>query len=193
MLLTAAAGPAQITATLGSDRNTPELVAVRGDTELSSAAAFESARVRAEDMLRERWQGRADRIATAMRPVWLPSVLYEQAARRWLYGLPLERNLKILDREDREREHDLGTSWQTTLWVAEDPRGVADGERAFRGELKRVEQRTLARAGITMGFWVALGLALAWVDRLSRGYMTGRLRLLGILLATAVPAILFLL
>ena len=47
----------------------------------------------------------------------------------------------------------------------------------------------LLRGGAVAFAWATLALAVGWFDRLSRGYMTGRLRLLGVLLGVAVPAI----
>ena len=38
-------------------------------------------------------------------------------------------------------------------------------------------------------FWLVLAFGYAWLDRLSRGYMTGRLRLLGVLSGVAVPIV----
>jgi hypothetical protein len=170
-----------------------EAIAVRGDAELTPAAAYDSARTRAELHLQERWLERGRRLVVEQRPFWLPSLLAERAVARWLAGSPASEGMRIVDRDDRKREHEFGSSWQTTLWVAEDPRHVAHGERALRRELERVQQRTLLVSGGTVAFWAGLLFVLAWLDRLSRGYMTGRLRLVGLVLGAAVPAVAFLL
>src|SRR5688572_25657484 len=93
-------------------------VAVRGDTELSPAAAFASARTKVDDHVRQVWQQRAERTVARQRPFWLPSLVTDEAVRRWLADLPVDQMVQVVDREDREREHDFGNSYQTTLWVA---------------------------------------------------------------------------
>ena len=170
-----------------------EAVAIRGEAELTPAAAFESAHDRVEDCLRERWRERAQRLVVDQRPFWLPVQLAERAVGRWLLQTPIGEGIRVVDREDRTREHEFGSSYQTTLWVTEDPQQVARGSRQLRRELELVTRRTLLTAGGTVVFWATLAFVLGWVDRLSRGYMTGRLRLLGLLLGTAAPTIAFLL
>jgi len=167
-------------------------VAVRGDAELNPAAAFASAKHRADDHVRELWNDRAERAWEGQRPFWLPELLAKETMRRWLADLPVEQIVRLVDREDRERAHEFGSSYQTTLWVAEDPRGVEQGERQLRRELRQLEHKTAIKYGGVVGSWVLLALMVGWIDRLSRGYMTGRLRVLGLLCGVAVPAIAFL-
>ncbi|MBK8096679.1 MAG: hypothetical protein IPK26_06200 [Planctomycetes bacterium] len=170
-----------------------DAVAIRGDAELTPAAALTSARRKAEELFRQAWTERARRLADGVRPFWLPAVFTRQATDRWLANLPVDRALRIVDREDKRRDHEFGASWQTTLWVVEDARAIEVGERQLRQELRRCERQTLAKSGATIAFWAVLGFAIGWLDRLSRGYMTGRLRLLGLLLGAGVPTLLFLL
>ena len=167
-------------------------VAVRGDTELSPAAAYASARTRVADHVRTVWQERAETAVARQRPFWLPEVIADAAVQRWLATLPTEQLVRTVDREDREREHEFGTSIQTTLWVAEEPRAVARSERSLQSLLAGLERRTAGKFGITALTWVLLVVLLGWIDRLSRGYMTGRLTLAGLLAAVATPAVLFL-
>jgi hypothetical protein len=167
-------------------------VAVRGDTELTAAAAFVSARARVDEHVRGLWQDRAATAVATRRPFWLPQPLADQAVRRWLGNLSTEQMVRTVDREDRQREHEFGTSYQTTLWVAEDPRAVQRSEQSLRSTLQRLERTTVVKyGGIAVG-WTALVVVLGWLDRLSRGYMTGRLRLVGVLGGLAVPTVLFL-
>ncbi|MEO6596449.1 MAG: hypothetical protein ABIP94_16990 [Planctomycetota bacterium] len=167
-------------------------VAVRGEIELSEAQAFASAQRRAEDHVRELWQERASRALALQRPFWLPEVLAKEPLRRWLGDLPVAEIVRCVDREDKERIHEFGNSYQTTLWIAEEPRQVLQGERQLRRELQRLQRTTVLKyGGIAVG-WVVLAVLLGWVDRLSRGYMTGRLRLLGLCAGIAVPAVTFL-
>lgn len=186
--LTAAIGGAGGTGPTGV-----EAVPVRSDAELSPAAAFESARGLAAEQLRSRWRARAERLSADRRPFWLPEVLVARAVERWIGRQDVEEALRIVDRQDRVREHEFGRSYQTTLWFTEERRAVERGERQLRRELERVRGQTLAIAGGTIGFWAFLALLLGWVDRLSRGYMTGRLLCVGALLGTAMPAVAFLL
>jgi hypothetical protein len=170
-----------------------EAVAVRGEAELSPADAFDSARRRAEDHVRGRWQDRVDHLIESQRPFWLPAPLAEHAMSRWVADLPVRDLVTLVDREDAQRQHEFGDSWQTTLWVAEDRRHVDQRERQLRREWRRLEQSTAVKYGGIVGGWVGLALLIGWLDRLSRGYMTGRLRLLGFLGGVAVPALAFLL
>ena len=93
----------------------------------------------------------------------------------------------------RRREHEFGSSFQTTLWVREDAVAAGKVDREVRQALTQLRWRTLAMAGGTVVFWAVLALVLSWVDRLSRGYMTGRLGVVGVLLGSAVPAVAFVL
>lgn len=167
-------------------------VAVRGDTELTAAAAYASARTRVADHVRTVWQERAATAVGRQRPFWLPEAIADVAVQRWIATLPTEQLVRTVDREDREREHEFGTSIQTTLWVAENPLAVARSERALQSLLSRLERRTAGKFGITALAWVGLVVLIGWLDRLSRGYMTGRLTLAGLLAAVATPAVLFL-
>jgi hypothetical protein len=169
-----------------------DAVAVRGDTELSPAEAFASARRRAEDHVREQWLERAAHAVALRRPFWLPQALADRAVQTWLADLALDECLRLVDREDRERTHEFGNSYQTTLWVAEEPRSVQQGECDLRQRLRQLERTTAAKFGGIAAAWVALVAAIAWLDRLSRGYMTGTLRVLGLLAGAALPAFLFL-
>ena len=116
-----------------------------------------------------------------------------RTVQRWIGDLPLERSLRLVDREDRERTHEFGNSYQTTLWIAEEPRLLEQSERALRHQLRQLERTTAMKYGGIAGGWVLLGVLLGWIDRLSRGYMTGRLRCVGALGAIAIPAVAFLL
>jgi hypothetical protein len=170
-----------------------DAVAIVGDAELSPAAAYDSARVRAEDHVRDRWRERAQRVAAESRPFWLPEPLVERAVGRWLLRPDVVDGVHVVDRQDHRREHDFGSSYQTTLWVAEDEQAVSKRERQLRRELGLVERRAVLTAGGTAVFWALLAMVLGWIDRLSCGYMTGRLRLIGLLVGCAVPTVAFLL
>lgn len=168
-----------------------DAIAVTGTPELDSAAAYRSAFAQAEAKVRATEHERAQQIGAEWRPFWLPMVFVDQAVARWLQARQPAAALTVVDRTDQRREHEFGSSFQTTLWVRESPQAMAQGERELRRQLAQVRVRTLAVAGGTVVYWALLGLGLGWIDRLSRGYMTGRLRLLGFLLGSAVPAVAF--
>lgn len=171
---------------------TSSAVAVRGDTELSPAEALASAKLRVDEHVRSLWVERAKRAATRQQAFWMPDLLLDQAVARWLVDLPVQRLVKQVNRDDRERVHEFGNSYQTTLWIAEDKELVQHGERRLRDELRRFERTTAVKVGGVAAGWVILALLLGWLDRLSRGYMTGRLRAIGILTGVLMPATLFL-
>lgn len=170
-----------------------DAVAVRGTAELTSAAAYGAAHVAAVDHQKAQWRERADRVVSDHRPFWMPRSLVDRAVDRWIAVQAGEHSLRVVDREDREREHEFGKSYQTTLWICEDRAQVTRGEKALRRELEQVRRRTVVLAGGTVGLWAVLAFAVSWIDRLSRGYMTGRLRALGLLIGVAVPSLAFLL
>ena len=166
--------------------------AVCGAAELTPVAAYDSARQRATQQVRDRWQQRAEATFVAERPFWLPEFVARERVRTIVRDLPLEPLCLVVDREDRERQHEFGSSWQTTLWVAEDPQLAQRLERDLRSCQRALERSTLRRFGVTVVGWALLALGVGWFDRLTRGYATGRLRLLGFLLGSALPAFLFL-
>ena len=167
-------------------------VAVSGEAELTPFEALASAESRVEEHVRRKWRARADRLAARHRPFWMPTALAERASSRWLADLPVERLLVHVDRTDRERVHEFGRSYQTTLRVAEVSASAERARRGLRAALGRVERVAAWKAGVVAVGWFLLGVALTWLDRLSRGYMTGRLRALGALSAASLPAVLFL-
>ena len=168
------------------------IVAVRGDTELSPADALASAELRVDEHIRSLWEERAKRAASRQCPFWMPQVLTDKTVRRWLGDLPVQRLIKQVNRDEKERVHEFGNSYQTTLWITEDQEMVERGERRLRAELHRLERSTAVKAGGVATGWVFLALLFGWLDRLSRGYMTGRLRAIGVLGGLLVPTALFL-
>ena len=77
----------------------------------------------------------------------------------------------------------------TTSEVA--PEQVVAIEQALRAAVRGLRHRTLLKAGCVLVGWLGLALLLCWVDRLSRGYMTGRLWAIGLLCSAALPSLLF--
>ena len=167
-------------------------VDIHGDTELSSADALASAELRVDEHIRSLWEERAKRTALRQSPVWMPQMLTDNVIRRWLVDLPVQRLVKQVNRDEKERVHEFGNSFQTTLWIVEDQEMVRTGRLRLRAELDRLALSTVAKAGGVAVVWAFLALLLSWLDRLSRGYMTGRLRAVGALGGLLMPIALFL-
>lgn len=165
---------------------------VRGEAELSPAAALASAQAAAAAHAQATWAVRAERIAAEHGAPWMPDFLVRDSLRRSLLQVDATGCFEVVDRSDRARDHDFGPSYQTTLWIVEDPRRAQAAERRVRAALRQLERSTVAKLAGTAVFWGFVAFACAWLDRLSRGYMTWRLRLLGLLVGCAVPAALFL-
>ena len=166
--------------------------AVRGDTELSAASALASAELRVDEHLREVWQVRAKRAVSRQAPFWMPGFLSDYAVQRWLADLSLREFVTRVDRDDCERTHEFGRSYQTTLWIAENPGIVERTEDRLHDTLRSLERTTVLKLGGIAAGWGLLALFLGWLDRLSRGYMTARLRLIGVLSGVLMPTALFL-
>ena len=176
----------------GVDHERPTATVVRGTAELNPAQAYETAHREALSRLRERCEVRAEEIIQEVTPAWLPAFITEKEVRRWLARMDLDEGLKILDRADRERQHDFGLSYQTSLLVREKPSFLSRAERRLGQQLRRAEKTFLMRSGATLGLWMVLALGVFWLDRLSRGYMTGRLSLLALAIGAGAPVVLFL-
>lgn len=176
----------------GMDREQPTATVVKGTAELDLAAAYETAHREAVLSLRQRYEDRAEQIVGDIAPAWLPSLITDKTVRRWLARMDLPREVRVLDRSDRERHHEFGSSYQTSLLVVDDPELLERATSRLGRDLRRAEREFLARSGGTLGFWVILALGAFWLDRLSRGYMTGRLTFLALATGVAVPVVLFL-
>jgi len=166
-----------------------DAVVVRGETELTAAAASASARARLAEHVRGVWRERAARLVDAERSLWLPQAVATAAAARWVAALSVDDFVRVVDRQDRARDHGFAASHQTTFWVGEPADAAARGERSLRATLRAAARDAACRGGAVVGAWAAVGVGVAWFDRLSRGYMTRTLRAVGVLLAIAAPAV----
>ncbi|GAB4143063.1 MAG: hypothetical protein Fur0037_10590 [Planctomycetota bacterium] len=168
-------------------------VPVQGSIELDRGSAYESAKLAARERARRFWSERAEAVAGGQISRLIPRALVRQAIDRFLARRPVEATFAIVEREDESREHEFGRSWQTTLWLAPDEKATRACERQLLADLRDAEQLVFWKAGGTVVFWALLSFALGWFDRLSRGYMTWRLRGIGLLLGAGVPGLAFLL
>ncbi|MSR37570.1 MAG: hypothetical protein EXS02_01850 [Planctomycetes bacterium] len=168
-----------------------DAVAVIGTPELDVASAFQAAQQQVHAQMQERWLMRAKPLIAEMSPFWVPTMLAEKTILQWGQSEQAMTGMCVVDREDRRREHEFGSSFQTTLWVREEPLQITKGEGQLRSALSRLNHRLLMTSGGTVVFWAMLAMGIGWLDRLSRGYMTGRLQMAGLLLGSTIPALAF--
>src|SRR5262249_11641947 len=117
---------------------------VCGQVELNPASALASARAAAEEQIRLAMTEKAGRIVQSRHTFWMPDFLAQDCVRRSLDEVDGWRCFQIVDRKDDVREHEFGPSYQTTLWIAEDPRRSAMAEQQLRTSLRRSERLLLA-------------------------------------------------
>ena len=168
----------------------PAPLVVRGTVELTPAAADAAAvalvEERARNLLEDRGRGLMARVA----PCWLPSFCRDQVLRRWLVGCDPETTLRVVDRQRLDHDHgSLGTSYRTALVVESDEQTLGKHLSRLRRQVPRAAETFAIKCGAIAGFWALLGLAIGWLDRLSRGYMTWRLRMLGLLAGSVAPGV----
>jgi hypothetical protein len=168
-------------------------VPVRGEPELTQAEAHASARRKADELVRARLAERAERAVNRAVPFWVPAPFAERTVDRWVDEAGNSSAFAILDQEVQRREHEFGSSFQTTLWIGEEPRQIEQAERRLQQRLRSLERATAVRYGGTVAIWLLLAVTVGWLDRMSRGYMTGRLRAIGLFAGVAIPAVFFLL
>ena len=148
-----------------------------------------------DEPLRERRQEQlrtyAERRIAALSPSWFPDLMRDRVLRSWLGKQAPTRGVEVLDRDLVVRDHGFGRSYQGFLLVREPGMELA-GRRLVR-QLEVAQRQLIQRGVLVLGVWSSLALILIWLDRLTRGYMTRRLMLLGIGLGTAAPALLVLL
>jgi hypothetical protein len=178
-----------------SDAAQPSAVVVAGQVELTRREAKASAIERLREDTRDRQLEHGRSVIRAAAPFWLPNFVAEQALHEWVRGLgdPLQRSVRILDDDVKVRDHGFGQSFQAFLLIEEDASQADRSGRELERRLDRRVRRFVVLSGGVVGFWAVLAFVVAWIDRLSRGYMTWRLRGIALGLGAAVPAILFLL
>ena len=169
----------------------PNAIAFTGTVELSPAESFDTARAVAECGLHDQLGRSAETLARSFQPIWMPDFVVESARDRWLERQVSRHELEILDRSDVVRDHGFGKSFQTHLLVERVEPSKHESGRMAR-YVRDAGRLFLAKCGGTLGLWVLLALVFWWVDRLSRGYMTGRLRLIAIGVGLLLPSVAFL-
>ena len=178
----------------GQDPTSANAYTLSGTTELSAHEAWSSVTQRVVDDQRERLRDLAAKQAEATGSWWLPRCFRERAVQSWAEEQLRRYKPRVLDRELQTREHGgIGRSYQAFLLLEDVDAGTVTRTRGLARSLEREERRFLARCGGTVGLWGLLALVLGWIDRITRGYMTGRLWLIGGLLGLCGPIALVLL
>ena len=177
----------------GYDPGEPNAHSVSGTPELTRKAAWASATKRAVQDHDERLAELAGDTANATTSSWLPEFVVAKVVREWTREQTRRTRPKVLDRDLLVREHGFGRSYQAFLLLDELDPSVASRSRGLSRRLAKAERMFLAKCGGTVGLWALLALVLAWIDRLTRGYMTGRLYLIGAALGVCGPILLVLL
>jgi hypothetical protein len=103
-------------------------------------------------------------------------------------GEELQRHKpRVLDSDLLVRDHVYGQSYQAFLLLDAGDLETAANSAQLTRRLAREERRFLLKCGGTVGWWGVVAAMIFWLDRLSRGYMTGRLVGIGAVLGVAVP------
>ncbi len=173
----------------------PAVVTVEGSVELSEAEADASAIRRAREILSEDVRRRGAAVAGDSAPWWLPSLFVQREVERWERGA-MPDEIQVLDRSCQERDHGFGRSYQTSLQLAPaqaSARANAEQDARLARRLTAAAKLFAAKCGGIAVFWGFLAFVTAWLDRVSRGYMTWRLRLIGLALGATVAPVVFML
>ena len=176
----------------GVDPSHTDAVVVAGTPELSPRAAYDAALQQAQDGVRGRCLERGTEIVRSHGPLWLPAFAAEPMLLRWVAAQSPASVVQVLDQEQRVRDHGFGRSYQTFLLVREDDRHSSAGDQRLLHDLATTGKQFLGKCAVTVLGWGVLAFLLSWFDRLSRGYMSGRLLVIGLSIAVGLPAILLL-
>ncbi len=177
----------------GYDAAHPQAVVVSGDPELSRDEALAVARTRARDEIVESVRARGLDRLHKQREFWVPGFLQAKVLDKWVASLDVEDHVRVLDKRFEIRDHGFGQSYQAHLLLEEDRRESKSALRSLDRRFRRGVKVFLTKCGGTVLLWGFFALLYVWVDRLSRGYMTWRLRVLFSGLGISLPTVAFLL
>lgn len=181
---------ATLAAAAGSEAS--DALVVVGTPELSRREALAAAQEQARVELLERLAARGRTTVGEAAPAWLPGFVQQRIVARWLQGLDSGKLQRVTGEDFVVRDHGFAQSYEARLLVEEDAAAVQHSLRSLRVRLADSGRWFAAAAGGLVVFWAVLALVQAWFDRLTRGYMTWRLRLIAAAIG-AVPLTLLLL
>ncbi len=168
----------------------PDACVISGTPELNRKDAWAAVTRRAVEEQQLRISERAADQAVAQSPAWLPGFVRERAVKQWTGDQVRRQRLKVLDRDLLVRDHGFGNSYQAFLLLDKVDPGSATSSRSLATKLQREQKRFVMKCGGTLGWWGVLAIFVLWLDRLTRGYMTGRLYTLGAALGICAPILL---
>ncbi|MBI5853131.1 MAG: hypothetical protein HZB39_19140 [Planctomycetes bacterium] len=162
---------------------------IAGSVELTEAAADAAALESAADQLHDEIERRTDAALPRVTPRWLPVPVARVLVADWIARQDPRDALEIVDRDRTVRDHGSFASYQTELVVRHDQKALDRLLAGLRSELRRRGVTLAYVAGGTAGLWSFLVLAYWWLDRVSRGYMSWRLRFLFAGMGVAAPGL----
>ncbi len=162
---------------------------IAGSVELTEAAADAAALESAADQLRGEIERQTDAALPRVAPRWLPVPVARALAAGWIARQDPGDVLEIVDRDRTVRDHGSFASYQTELVVRHDQKAVDRLLAGLRSELRRRGSMLACVAGGTAGLWSFLVLLYWWLDRVTRGYMSWRLRFLFAGMGVAAPGL----
>ncbi len=168
----------------------PGSMVVSGMPELTRAEASESAYEQAKQELRQHLEEKGAAVVSSATSVWLPAFVERKVLRSWL-NRELSRAIEVLDEDHIERDHGYSKSYQSRLVIRRDANRLEKSFDRLRHQTARQSEQFLFKCGGTVVFWAVLALVCSWLDRLTRGYMTTRLRFLFSGLGFSLPALAF--
>lgn len=166
---------------------------VEGTLELSREEAEASALDAARRAHETRLRARGSEIAAQLAPCWLPDIVVRKEIEEWTRRQERASVPEVVHRETSVRQYSYGEAYQTTLWVAGDAAMSRDAEGRLERQIRDAGHLLLSKAGGIAVFWGLLAFVCSWLDRLTRGYMTWRLRLITAGLGLSVPTLVLLL
>ncbi|MCB9868355.1 MAG: hypothetical protein H6837_00770 [Planctomycetes bacterium] len=177
----------------GYEPGRPDAQTIAGPIELTRQAAWTAARRRLDEVRTRELETLASRTIEASAAKWLPDPLCRPAVERWARSQLRRQKPRVLDHELKVRSHEFGHSYQAFLLVDLHDRGGERTVRSLRRELDHLIRRVVVKSGGALGWFGVVALLIAWLDRLTRGYMTRRLYGIGAVVGVGVPVLLLLL
>ncbi len=175
------------------DQNLAGSLVITGSPELSREAARASARSHAKAQLNSNLQVAAVNYLQHNPQGYLPESRVSAVLEQWCWQETQQWQPTILKAQMEVRDHRFGQSYQEELLLkgieAELPAALA----RLQGQMASARYWFFGKWGAVLMGLTATGVLGFWLDRMTRGYMTGRLALLFSGLAMAGSSIAFLL
>ncbi|MHC5062844.1 MAG: hypothetical protein ACYTG5_02585 [Planctomycetota bacterium] len=169
----------------------PGSMVVSGLPELTPAEADDSALEQANEEMRRHLAEKGAEVISRATPIWLPEFVERKVLTRWLNRQRISKTFEVLDDDRIPRDHGHSMSYQTHLVIRRDADRLERSYDRLRRDTANQGESFLVKCGGTVILWAVLALLCGWMDRLTRGYMTTRLRLLFSGLGFSLPALAF--